>query len=112
LYQYFNQIFYIKNCIGINFLYEILKDESNPPVDKGSLNRKISIPRQMISCFSLPAIPIPLYSYPIRNAVLSSGLSSIFLEARRMSVAENLQHEDLSAIETIEAIVEVGGRRS
>ncbi|MBW2575501.1 MAG: ParB/RepB/Spo0J family partition protein, partial [Deltaproteobacteria bacterium] len=29
------------------------------------------------------------------------------LEARRMSTAENLQREDLSAIETIEAIVEI-----
>ncbi len=29
------------------------------------------------------------------------------LEARRMSAAENLQREDLSAIETIEAIVEI-----
>ncbi len=29
------------------------------------------------------------------------------LQARRISAAENLQHEDLSAIETIEAIVEI-----
>ena len=29
------------------------------------------------------------------------------LEARRMSAAENLQRQDLSAIETIEAIVEI-----
>ncbi len=29
------------------------------------------------------------------------------LEARRISAAENLQREDLSAIETIEAIVEI-----
>jgi len=29
------------------------------------------------------------------------------LQARRISAAENLQREDLSAIETIEAIVEI-----
>ena len=34
------------------------------------------------------------------------------LEAHRMSAAENLQRQDLSAIETIEAIVEIGGRRA
>ena len=41
------------------------------------------------------------------NASLSITVIAGDLQARRISAAENMQREDLSAIETIEAIVEI-----
>jgi len=43
----------------------------------------------------------------LMNASLSITVIAGDLQARRISAAENMQREDLSAIETIEAIVEI-----
>ena len=45
--------------------------------------------------------------YTKRNTIQAQIIEVDDLQARRISAAENLQREDLSAIETIEAIVEI-----
>jgi len=45
--------------------------------------------------------------FTVMETIPAQIIKATDLEARRMSAAENLQREDLSAIETIEAVVEI-----